>query len=577
MSRFGGARHSSDDLAYGAEPNRWDRDRFERFRREPEQRETIRITERDTPRRTDVRIEERERETRKAPGRFRDEREFEFLEEERYGPPARIIPRRSDRDLFGDEDPREIAERSLAPYRRKSIVEREIDINRGPARPGMIRRQSSLDTFDRRPIRREREEYRIPPNVPIPLPRRRSPSRARQSEYDEFEDIHYRDYTPQGYRDVEITRERSKSKVRRRRDRAKSDLRSISTRSSSSSESFEKVSRHSSPSPERKVGKKGKTRMPKRLVRKEAVIELRYPFEEEVREHRTCIFWCTFTDSLSQDDFIIVGRALEKEQIDEVIRISENYKGPSTFIFPHLRQPPCFLMSNNTFTETTTYRFEETLEAPAPPPPPAAEHYETLRTEWINPPSVRGAPSVRAPSPARSSRTRRSSPARTVRQPSPARTVRQASPAPIYIQQPAPPPVREQIYIQQPAPPPVRETIYYQQQAPQPPQPPQQPMTIVLPERHRHSDRDVQAEIRALEAERTALRYERYDQQNKMVLRQHPEEAYEVVEFRERRPERYHGGEMVEYVERREKSPKRETIRVEKDRKGRMALVRSSH
>lgn len=339
MSRFGGTRHSTDDLAYGAEPNRWDRDRFERFRREPEQRETIRITERDAPRRTDIRIEERERETRKAPGRFRDEREFEFLEEERYGPPARI-PRRSDRDLFGDEDPREIAERSLAPYRRKSIVEREIDINRGPARPGMIRRQSSLDTFDRRPIRREREEYRIPPNVPIPLPRRRSPSRARQSEYDEFEDIHYRDYTPQGYRDVEITRERSKSKVRRRRDRAKSDLRSISTRSSSSSESFEKVShhssRHSSPSPERKkeVGKKGKTRMPKRLVKKEAIIELHYPFEEEVREHRTCVSSSYgFADSLSQEDFIVVGRALEKEQIDEVIRISENYKGPSMFIF----------------------------------------------------------------------------------------------------------------------------------------------------------------------------------------------------------------------------------------------------
>lgn len=57
-----------------------------------------------------------------------------------------------------------------------------------------------------------------------------------------------------------------------------------------------------------------------------------------------------------------------------------------------------------------------------------------------------------------------------------------------------------------------------------------------------------------------------------MVLRPR-EEAYEVVEFRERRPDR----DMVEYVEKREKSPERKVIRVEKDRKGRMALVRSSH
>ena len=101
-------------------------------------------------------------------------------------------------------------------------------------------------------------------------------------------------------------------------------------------------------------------------------------------------------------------------------------------------------------------------------------------------------------------------------------------------------------------------------------------MTIVLPERHRHSDRDIKAEIRALEAEQRALRYERNDN-TAMRLHHHPEESYEVVEYRERRPERHHGGEMVEYVERREKSPKRETVRVEKDRKGRMALVRSSH
>lgn len=53
--------------------------------------------------------------------------------------------------------------------------------------------------------------------------------------------------------------------------------------------------------------KKGKTKMPKRLVRKEAIMDLGYPFEEE--EH----FW-------------ILQVALEKEQIDEVMQITETYK-----------------------------------------------------------------------------------------------------------------------------------------------------------------------------------------------------------------------------------------------------------
>ncbi|GAB7355895.1 hypothetical protein MBLNU459_g6543t1 [Dothideomycetes sp. NU459] len=464
-------RRSDLDLAYGDEPppQRWDRERFERFQRQPEERETFRFSERDRGGRQEIRVEDRIERESPAPARRFEERDI--FREERYGPPARI--RRSDRELFGGEDPREIAERSLAPYRRKSIVERDVEFREvARPRPGLIRRQSSLDTFDRRrPVRYEREEYRLPPNVPIPLPRRRSPSRTRGFRDDEFEEIRYRDASPHrdDYREMEIMRERTV----RKRSRAKSDVRSVTTKrsssSSSSSESFEQVSRASSPA--------------------------------------------------STEDFIIVRRALGKEQIDEVIRISENYKEP----------------------KTTTYRFEETIEAPAPPP---EEHYEALRTEWINPPSVR-APSVRAPSPARSTRTRRSSPPRSVRAPSPPAPVRQ-----------------ETIYIRDPPPPP----------------PPQQPLTIVLPERRERSDRDLQAEIAALQAEARAVRYEREAPRGEVAIRvrepqhiPHPE-GYEVVEFRERRPERQ---ELVEYVE-RARSPKREVVRIEKDRKGRMALVRSA-
>ncbi|KAH0140932.1 hypothetical protein KCU86_g24039, partial [Aureobasidium melanogenum] len=229
----------------------------------------------------------------------------------------------------------------------------------------------------------------------IPLPRRRSPSREPPGRWyeEEYEDVRYRDYSPQdSYRDVEIMREKSVHRRRGNRERARSDARSSTTKrsgrtnrsssSSSSESSFTEVSRHSSPSPP-KIGKKGKTRMPKRLVRKEAIINLGYPFEEE-------------------EDFIIVQRALDKEHIDEVIRISEQYK-----VEP----------------KTKTYRYDD---------PPAEEHFEHLKTEWINPPSVR------APSPARSARTRRSSPARTVRQPSPAPPPPQ--PQTIYIRDPPPPP-----------------------------------------------------------------------------------------------------------------------------------------
>jgi hypothetical protein len=308
MSRSQYGRHSSNDLAYGEEPQaqRWDRDRFERYsRRAPapvEERETFRFTEHDRPGHQDIRIEERI--DRGPPPR----RERDVFAEDSYGPAAR--PRRSDRELFGDRDPRELADLQLAPYRRKSIVDREFEFRetRNVPRPGLQRRQSSLDTFDRRPLRRyEQDEYRIPAGVPIPLPRRRSPSRGPPGGWyeEEYEDVRRRDYSPQdSYRDVEIMREKSVHRRRGNRERARSDARSSTTkrsgrttRSSSSSSSnssrssvtqvsrhskHSKHSRHSSPSPP-KVGKKGKTRMPKRLVRKEAIINLGYSFEEEVR------------------------------------------------------------------------------------------------------------------------------------------------------------------------------------------------------------------------------------------------------------------------------------------------------
>jgi len=88
------------------------------------------------------------------------------------------------------------------------------------------------------------------------------------------------------------------------------------------------------------------------------------------------------------------------------------------------------------------------------------------------------------------------------------------------------------------------------------------PLTLLTPERK--SDREIRREIEALEAERRVLRLEREADDRRV----------RTLSLRDR-------GD-VELVERRdiiEERPSREweTIRVEKDRKGRMALVKSTY
>jgi hypothetical protein len=224
-----------------------------------------------------------------------------YHEEDRFERPQRRAPS----ELFHEPTPSEIANQALAPYRRRSVIDKDINIDidindrrapaprARPARPQYVRRQSSLDTFDRKPMSRygdverferyETHEYRPPANMPIPLPireRRRSPPRRFQEE-DDFEEIRYDDRSVRGreredYREVEVHRE--KSKVRRSKSVA-----AKSTRSSSIS-SFEEIQ------PSRATwGKKGKTRLPKRLVKKQAVVDLGYPFEEEVCQILTIV------------------------------------------------------------------------------------------------------------------------------------------------------------------------------------------------------------------------------------------------------------------------------------------------
>jgi hypothetical protein len=86
--------------------------------------------------------------------------------------------------------------------------------------------------------------------------------------------------------------------------------------------------------------------------------------------------------------------------------------------------------------------------------------------------------------------------------------------------------------------------------------PPSNAGTLVVQEREYRSQRDIEAE----DQDKMALR-----------VRDKTDEEYQLVEYRDRRDR-----EIIPIVE-RNPSPPRNVIRVEKDRKGRMALVRSAH
>lgn len=295
MSRFDPYRSSAGDLGYGRAGRgggeRWDAERFdyerERSRLAPEreryeEREVIRDPH--PPRRGLSRPRERSFDEvfeERGRGKFEDERLRERL--------------------YYDDEPR--FEREPTRDRGQRVVmekEREY-YNPSPPRraagnrPAFLRRQSSLDTFDRKPMvryeRREEDIYgpiaRREEFAPVPLPRARAlpPPRRFEREYEDIrvaEPDYYGDEefrgVPERVREREIirTRRRSRSRSRERSHRGstRGSVRSSSVSSSSSTSSKTTV--------RSEFPKKGKTRMPARLVSKKAIIDLGYPFEEEV-------------------------------------------------------------------------------------------------------------------------------------------------------------------------------------------------------------------------------------------------------------------------------------------------------
>ncbi|CCU81619.1 hypothetical protein BGHDH14_bgh04435 [Blumeria hordei DH14] len=196
--------------------------------------------------------------------------------------------------------------RELPPLQRERLVHRDHGRARycspspprreASTRPAILRRQSSLDIFDRKPHARNggkviydiQSKYSDPISpglalVPLqeirhaPISHRHertSPNDHEVTESRYYEGRNYHDY-PQRIGEVELaSRPRRESRGHRRSHSVRGLERSNST-SSYESSSTESSFRSKYP-------KRGKTRMPAKLVNKRAIIDLGYPFEEDV-------------------------------------------------------------------------------------------------------------------------------------------------------------------------------------------------------------------------------------------------------------------------------------------------------
>ena len=167
---------------------------------------------------------------------------------------------------------------------------------RNPPRPGMlIRRQSSLDTFDRKPMRYREPEppsrYREPEVVTVPAPRggrgreERHRYEPRYAERD-YEEMDIRIAEPDRYGDDGFRgwKEREVETIRRRRGSSRSEERGGFRERGVERE--EVVIEEEKPWPRR-----GRTRMSARLVNKRALVQLGYPFEDELTNEVSVSAW----------------------------------------------------------------------------------------------------------------------------------------------------------------------------------------------------------------------------------------------------------------------------------------------
>ena len=298
--------------------NTWDRERF--------MYELDRERDRDRFADDRSRYDDDDHYYKPGPGsRYREhsEERYERRPDRRPPPLDDDIVIRESRRVYYDDEPRSARPRSPpAEYERdrRVVIERERDRRSSPSpsrRPAFLRRQSSLDSFDRRPRGfyeeerygppARREDFRPKPYEPIPLPRSRAlpPPRkyAERDSYDEirvsdpdyYGDEEFRSY-PERVREKEIIRTKRRDyspSERSSRSRHTRSHRGSSRRSSSKSSTITSSSASSSGGTtvtvKSEYPKKGKTRIPSRLVSKRALIDLGYPFIEEVRPQRATL------------------------------------------------------------------------------------------------------------------------------------------------------------------------------------------------------------------------------------------------------------------------------------------------
>ncbi|KAI2464660.1 hypothetical protein F4781DRAFT_412239 [Annulohypoxylon bovei var. microspora] len=520
-----------DDLAYGESygGERWDRSRF------------VIESDRNRPSAERDRFEEHDHYFTRGPGGRTRETSVDERFERRPRRPWDEEPPLEKR--YYDEPPRfrrspppEIEQRLVIDreQNRERDREREFRHPSPPRRPGqLIRRQSSLDTFDRRPPPRffekddhappvRRAEYRPEPYKPIPLPRSRAlpPPRLyaerdlesdfeeiKISEPDRYGDEEYHAY-PERVREVEIVKERKRhdggtsrriGSIRSRSaasdDSSSSGGTTVTVKSAKSMKSVKSV--------KSEYPKKGKTRIPVRLVSKMALIDLGYPFVEE-------------------GNVIVVQKALGQQNIDDLLKLSEEYKKSEQEI----------AAARSVAAGVVEERREEMFTLPPPPPPPI----------YMPPPSIVHpaapvAPSppppveivketfIRETSPTRSYRSHRSHSTSTTR-------------TPIIME--------------------ARDREYSDEVAVGP---------LALISDRRRNDREIKMEIARLEAERELLRPERrhHHHHSHSRHRSHSHSTDRELVSAERLPT----GELVLYEEQVERIEEpRRGVRLEKDKKG---------
>ncbi|RYP45970.1 hypothetical protein DL768_007752 [Monosporascus sp. mg162] len=518
-----------DDLAYG---ERWDKDRF--------------LFERDRERERD-RIEERDRHiSRGPPARVREvspDRPERRAAATRPPYPWEDDHSRPRERRYGDDDRRARRSPPIELEReldRRLVIDRERERNYRdsspppprPSRPGtLLRRQSSLDTFDRRPMPRlydrdepgppaRRGDYRPDPYEPLPLPRSRAlpppriyaerdyeeikisdPDRYGNEEYHTYPDrLREREY-------VRTRRRRSTSRTSRARTHRTSSRRSSSRTSttSSSSSSSSSSSGGTTVTAKSEYPKKGKTRIPARLVSTRALIDLGYPFIQE--------------------------KALGQENIDDVLKLSEDYKKAELEVAAARSSHVVEDRREEVFTIPPRAPAVPVVTTAPPPPPPVG--YPVAVAPAPAPAVPVAEYVVRDSSPSRSSRTTRHRRSRSI-------STTTTSTSTSY-----PWDVSSQATVAGPV--------------------------MLVDDRHR-TDRDIKMEIAQLEAERDLLKRERRrhrSRHHRSRSRHHRSRSRSTARGELVRAERLPTGELVLYEEEVERIEEpRRGVRIEKDKKG---------